>query len=154
MILHSLILNLCFSIHPGLRRPRCGCPAVGSAVSHPDEAAAAEQHREPHVRALQERRREERTGLPRHLQGRAWRYVTAYSSFTLHGTGNGTGNDGLKYYAMYCTHYTGTGTGNGTGHYWVPYPFPHSWSRSRSRSRPRSVWMSHYSDRPETGQGT
>ena len=47
-------------------------------------------------------------------------------SFTLHGTGNGngtgngTGNDGFKYFAMYCSHYTGTGTGNGNGDHWVP----------------------------------
>ena len=49
-------------------------------------------------------------------------------SFTLHGTGNGNGagNNGFLYYAMYCIHYTktGNGTGNGNGDQWVPYPFP------------------------------
>ena len=37
-----------------------------------------------------------------------------YGSYTLHGTGTGTRNNGVLYYAMYCTHYTGTeiGTGN------------------------------------------
>ena len=41
------------------------------------------------------------------------RYFQAYGSFTLHGTGKGTGNDGFLHYAMYCTHYTRTGTVTG-----------------------------------------
>ena len=54
-------------------------------------------------------------------------FTLSYGSFTLHGTGNGTGtgpaNDGFLYYAMYCSHYTGTGAGNGNGDQWVAYPF-------------------------------
>ena len=70
-----------------------------------------------------------------------------YGSFTLHGNGNGTRNDGFIYYAMYCSHYTGTGTGTGTGNgdHWVPYQFSRSRSRSQCRSRSRAVWMSHKS---------
>ena len=36
----------------------------------------------------------------------------ACSHCTGPGTGQGTGNGGFLYYAMYCTHYTGTETGN------------------------------------------
>ena len=61
---------------------------------------------------------------------------TTNGSFTLYGTGNGNGtrnrnrtgyrrgvgNDELRYYAMYCTHYTktGNGIGNRNGDQWVP----------------------------------
>ena len=57
----------------------------------------------------------------------------ACSHCTGPGTGQGMGNDGFLYYAMYCTHYTGTGTGN---HCFLLCP---SQSLSLSRSRSRAV---------------
>ena len=51
------------------------------------------------------------------------------------GQGQGPGNDGFLYYAIYCSHYTGTGTGTGN-HCFLLYP---SRSRSLSRSRSRAV---------------
>ena len=40
--------------------------------------------------------------------------------------GQGLGNDGFLYYAMYCTHYTGQGQGHGTIVFYCasPVPFP------------------------------
>ena len=60
--------------------------------------------------------------------------LMAHSHCTGPGPGQGPGNDGFLYYALYCSHYTGTGTGN---HCFLLY-------LSRSRSRSRAVWMSHY----------
>ena len=40
------------------------------------------------------------------------------------GTGQGTRNDELLYYTMYCTHYTGTGKGQQTIVFYCVYPSP------------------------------
>ena len=54
----------------------------------------------------------------------------AYGSFTLHGTGNGTGTgkNGLLYIMLYCLHYTGAGNGNGNGKsvngFWTHFSIP------------------------------
>ena len=57
------------------------------------------------------------------------------------GPGQGPGNDGFLYYAMYCTHYTETGTETGKRCFLL---CP-SRSLSLSRSWSRAVCMSHYS---------
>ena len=68
--------------------------------------------------------------------------VMAQSHRTGPGQGQGPGNDGFLYYAVYCSHYTGTGTGN---HCFLLYPSrSRSLFRSLSRSQSRAVWMSHY----------
>ena len=41
-----------------------------------------------------------------------WVLLMAHSHWTGPGPGQGPGNDGFLYYAMYCTHYTGTKTCN------------------------------------------
>ena len=69
--------------------------------------------------------------------------VAGYNgSFTLHGTGNGngTGNDGFMYFAMYCSHYTGTGTG--TGKWWISVL--HYVLYTLHRDRDRWVSILHY----------
>ena len=60
-----------------------------------------------------------------------WRIPGApppHSSITLHGIGNGTGNDGFIFYAMYCRQGQGQGTGTGTNgfhtHFLFPIPVP------------------------------
>ena len=57
-----------------------------------------------------------------------------YGSFTLHGTGNGTGTrtgngkNGLLYIMLYCSHCSRTGNGNGTGkmvnEFWTHFSIP------------------------------
>ena len=53
-----------------------------------------------------------------------------HGSITLHGIGNGTGNDGFIFYAMYCRQGQGQGQRTGTGtngfhtHFPVPVPDP------------------------------
>ena len=66
-------------------------------------------------------------------------YIMLYTVHTTQGQGQGPGNDGFLYYAIYCSHYTGTGTGTGN-HCFLLYS---SRSRSLSRSQSRAVWMSH-----------
>ena len=39
--------------------------------------------------------------------------LMAHSHCTGPGQGQGPGNDGFLYYAIYCSHYTGRGTGTG-----------------------------------------
>ena len=75
------------------------------------------------------------TCFERHNTYTALLYMS-YGSFTLHETG--TRNDGLLYYAMYCTHSTGTGAETGN------HCFLLCQSRSLSLSRSRAVCISHY----------
>ena len=62
------------------------------------------------------------------------------------GPGQGPGNDGFLYDAMYCTHYTGTGAGTGT-HCFLLCP---SRSLSLPRSRSSAVCISHYTPKTAT----
>ena len=48
----------------------------------------------------------------------------AHSHCKIPGQGQGPGNDGFLYYAIYCSHYTGTGTGKVTIVFYCTNPVP------------------------------